>query len=95
MPTADNLRNATGMSTRAGLNAQWQFPETVGKDNQDNTQAEQRKTMRSAVTRMPRAVVLYRKARVTLNTLSTSALLFMTLPEVASLEATLPRKMAE
>ena len=52
------MRNASGMSTRAGLNAQWQFSDTVGKDNQDNTQAEQRNAMRSGVTRMPRAVVL-------------------------------------
>ena len=25
------VRNATGMSTRAGLNALWQFPDTEGK----------------------------------------------------------------
>ena len=30
-----------GTSTGAGLNAQWQLSETVGKVNQHNTQAEQ------------------------------------------------------
>ena len=91
------LRNATGMSTGAGLNAQWQFSETGGKVNQHNTYAKQcsaEQVWCQVDAWMPRAVMIYRKGQVACNTLCTPATLFLTVRTSADLEVSLPRKVA-